>query len=670
MTDAAPVPAPTTAAPPGEPGVARPVVLARGDLGRLFDALRAEGYRVVGPTVRDGAIVYDTIEGPSELPIGVRDEQAPGRYRLVRRGDDACFGFVVGPHSWKNLLFPPEERLYEATRRPDGRVGFTPVLPADPPYAFVGVRACELAAIEVQDRIFAEGPAIEPRYAARRRRAFLVGVNCLEPGDLCFCASAGTGPRVDHGADLTLTELTDVFLVEAGSERGRALLERLPTRPATLAEVDRLEQGTAEARGRMGRAMDMNGLPDLLFGNLDHPRWDDVAARCLSCGNCTLVCPTCFCSSAHDASDLSGAEATRVRTWDSCFSEEHAAIHGQNFRPTLKDRYRQWLTHKVGSWVPQFGVSGCVGCGRCIAWCPVGIDITEEVAAIRADARAPAALPAHRPPAAAAEDALVPTPAVVSAVVRETADVVTLHITPAAPIRHAPGQFMMLSLPAIGEVPISISGADDDALEHTIRDVGAATHALVELAAGQELGLRGPYGTAWPLDEARGRPVVVVAGGIGLAPLRGAIRAMLDRPKDYPSVRLFYGARTPDDILFVREMLGWVDRPSFRMDVTVDRAGPGWRGHVGVATRLLRREALPEDGTYLLCGPEVMMRFTIEALAAAGVPADRIHVSMERHMKCAAGFCGRCQYGPWFICKDGPVFRYDRLSLLFGREGF
>ncbi len=148
----------------------------------------------------------------------------------------------------------------------------------------------------------------------------------------------------------------------------------------------------------MGRALDTRDLPELLFGNLDHPRWEAVAQRCLACGNCTSVCPTCFCTSAHEESDLAGSASPHVRTWDSCFSEEHAAIHGANFRPTIVDRYRQWLTHKVGSWVAQFGTSGCVGCGRCIAWCPVGIDLTEELAAIRADAAAPAAMPAHRPP--------------------------------------------------------------------------------------------------------------------------------------------------------------------------------------------------------------------------------------------------------------------------------
>jgi NAD(P)H-flavin reductase/NAD-dependent dihydropyrimidine dehydrogenase PreA subunit len=646
------------------------LALARDDLGRLFDALHAEGYRVIGPTVRSGAIVYDEIDGPAELPVGWRDEQAPGRYRLVRRGDDASFGYVLGPHTWKQHLFPPQETLFQARRRPDGRVGFDAVLPADPRMAFLGVRACEVAAIEVQDRVFLDGPRAEPRYAARRRGAFLVGVSCLEPGELCFCASTSTGPRVDHGVDLSMVELPGVFLFEAGTDRGRAVLDRLPTRPATGDELARFDEGTATARGKMGRALDTGGLPELLFGNLDHPRWEAVAQRCLACGNCTSVCPTCFCSSAHEASDLTGESSARVRTWDSCFSVEHAEMHGANVRPTTEDRYRQWLTHKVGAWVSQFGTSGCVGCGRCIAWCPVGIDLTEELAALRVDAAAPAVMPARREPGAATDDALVPRVAEVVAVIRETADVVTLHLACDPPLVHAPGQFTMLSIPGVGEAAISMSGARGDVVEQTIRDVGAVSGALAALRPGQQLGLRGPYGNGWPLEAARGRPVVVIAGGIGLAPLRGAIRAMLEQPQDYPDLRVIYGSRTPDDLLFTHELLGWAGRPGFRLETTVDRADVSWRGHVGVVTRLLRREALSPEATYLMCGPEIMMRFTVEALTAAGVPAPRLYLSMERHMKCAAGFCGRCQYGPYFVCKDGPIFRYDELALLFGKEGF
>jgi sulfhydrogenase subunit beta (sulfur reductase) len=351
----------------------------------LVEALRDAGYRVLGPQVRDGAIVYDDLESAAGLPIGWTDLQGPGTYRLERRDDGAYFGYAVGPHSWKQFLLPPRIRLWQARRRDGGfEVEETAV---EERYAFVGVRACELEAIAIQDRVFLGGNHVDADYAARREDVFVVAVDCFEPGGTCFCSSMGAGPRVASGYDLALSELLDGghrFLVAAGSDRGRELLERLPTHPATVEDTNAAEAAASSAGERMGRSLEATDLRDLLARNLEHPRWDDVAERCLGCSNCTMVCPTCFCTTVEDATDLRGETAERVRVWDSCFSLDHSYIHGGSIRPSGRSRYRQWLTHKFGTWHDQFGTSGCVGCGRCIAWCPVGIDVTEELAAIRA----------------------------------------------------------------------------------------------------------------------------------------------------------------------------------------------------------------------------------------------------------------------------------------------
>ena len=248
------------------------------------------------------------------------------------------------------------------------------------------MRSCELHAIAIQDRVFLGGAYTETDYEARREDLFVVAVNCFEPGGTCFCVSMDTGPKVKEGYDLVLTEILDGehrLLVEAGTERGRDVLRELTGRSVEGDDLAAAEAAVDGAAERMGRTLEAGGLQDLLAGTLEHPRWNDVASRCLTCGNCTMVCPTCFCSSVEDVAELDGSAAERHRVWDSCFSVDHAYLHGGSIRPSGRSRYRQWLTHKFGTWHDQFGTSGCVGCGRCITWCPVGIDVTEELAALR-----------------------------------------------------------------------------------------------------------------------------------------------------------------------------------------------------------------------------------------------------------------------------------------------
>jgi sulfhydrogenase subunit beta (sulfur reductase) len=387
-------------------------VLAVAALDDLLTLLHERGHRVVGPQVRDGAIVYDDLASADALPVGWRERHAPGRSVLERRDDAARFGYAIPASSWKRELFPPRQRLWEAVGDGDATFHVVESPAPDQALAFVGVRPCELAAIGVQDQVFLHGLAEDRVYAGNRRDLLLVAVECHAPSATCFCTSIGTGPGLAFDADghvvadagdgggqvhpttpppvqpdLVLTELLDGdhrLLVRAGTAAGEELLAALDPGAPDDADLAARDASLVAAAAAIDRRLDLTRLPELLRGNLSHPRWDDVAERCLTCTNCTLVCPTCFCSTTEDTTDLTGQRAFHDRRWDSCFTLEFTHTGPASVRTSTRSRYRQWMTHKLATWVDQFGTTGCVGCGRCITWCPVGIDITEEVAAIRA----------------------------------------------------------------------------------------------------------------------------------------------------------------------------------------------------------------------------------------------------------------------------------------------
>ena len=357
-----------------------PSFLPLDQLPSLVERLMAMGHRCIGPAVEQGAIVMRPLDTPA-LPRGLQAEQQPGSYRLARDPHDRYFAWANGPQAIKPLAFAPQEPMWRVERDAAGTLAFAPVMPPPERLAVIGVRACDLAALALQDAHFLRDDRRNAHYARRREQLFLVAVQCAVPAATCFCASTGDGPTPTTGFDLALAELGDGFVVTAGSDAGRALLATLDLAPATSQQCEAARQQAVAAAAAQVRRMP-GGLRETLMGRLEHPRWDEVATRCLACGNCTAVCPTCFCHAELDAPALDGQSSEHARHWDSCFGESHGHLHGTNVRPDIRTRYRQWLTHKLATWHDQFGRSGCVGCGRCIAWCPVGIDLTEEVSAL------------------------------------------------------------------------------------------------------------------------------------------------------------------------------------------------------------------------------------------------------------------------------------------------
>jgi len=339
----------------------------------FLERLAEESWDVIGPVIRDGAMVYDEMRA---LPVGVGDEQEAGRYRLTDRNDQSRFGYNLGPATWKQFLFPPAETLF--TVRDDV---IASSLPEPRKMAFVGVRACELAAIQVQDRVFLGGEHEDAHYRQRRNNILIVAVDCAQAAPTCFCTANDDGPSVGGGADVVLTEINPQdpeYLVRFVSDRAESLIAEIGGSEVTPAQREQAKAAVQQTAAQITRQLPREGLREDLYAALGHPHWDDIAGRCLGCGNCTQVCPTCFCSTTAEVYDLESGDVSHDRVWDSCFTEMHSYTHGGSIHRETRTRYRQWLTHKLASWEDQFDMSGCTGCGRCISWCPVGIDLTLE----------------------------------------------------------------------------------------------------------------------------------------------------------------------------------------------------------------------------------------------------------------------------------------------------
>lgn len=367
------------------------ISIQKAELDRLITRLAHLGYQVIGPRVKDHTLIHAPLKSAAQLPFGFSSHQEPGKYTLVKGNHNNYFEITTGPQSWKQYFFPPKSEMMKFQKlggdHSDWQV--TDAVQDAPRCAMLGVRPCDLAAIEIQDKVFMRDEWCDPLYRSRRENAFIVTVNCSEPCGTCFCASMGTGPRATAGFDLSLTELENNFLVEIGSEAGRMALsgETIAWQPASAFLLNAAKKELDAAIQKMGRQLpDPADLADQLLRNLDHIRWAEVAGRCLSCASCTQVCPTCFCWDVTDVTSLPMDTVTRMRQWDSCFNPDYSYVAHGNTRPNTRSRYRQWLTHKFASWYDQFGSSGCVGCGRCITWCPAGIDHIEEISAIRATA--------------------------------------------------------------------------------------------------------------------------------------------------------------------------------------------------------------------------------------------------------------------------------------------
>jgi len=345
-------------------------------LSKLFNNIKSLGYEIIATVLEDGVLRVRTVSSFDAVALNVVSVQSPGEYGT--KSDRLMLSYTHGPDSPKLFLFPPHQFLFEIEREKD-RFRMMCHQNTERRIAFFGIKSCDLASINVLDKTLLAGEYVNVHYTKIRRNMATIIVNCTRPSGTCFCASMGTGPRALEGFDLALTELDDKFVVEVGSEKGEEMLKGIDTTIASEKDVAQTDRLLEEARVKMGRSLDKAFIKEKLYERLESPAFLEISERCLSCGNCTSVCPTCFCNITLDTLSLDGNTTRRDIVWDSCFTYQFAQVAGGNFRPKIWARYRQWLFHKIAYWQDQFGALGCVGCGRCITWCPVGIDITESI---------------------------------------------------------------------------------------------------------------------------------------------------------------------------------------------------------------------------------------------------------------------------------------------------
>ena len=353
------------------------------DLENLFNKLSQKGYGNVGPIFRDGAIMMDHLESFNELPSGFYETLAKGSYGLQNKEDGSLFQYTVGPQSFKKFLQPERRKLWQADR--NAKWFEVKSETQEQKLALWGIHSCELDALKTLDEVFINGSFRNEYYAQVRENLFIIAVGCSNPSANCFCTTMNGGPKPDDNFDISLVEVlgeVPFFLLTSATEKANELVSDLDFAKATAEEVSRADEILKKAEDCMEVRFDPQEVSRVLRNSPDDPHWEEVAQKCLSCANCTMVCPTCFCTTTEDITDITGDHTERWLKWDSCFNGDFSYIHGGQVRNSTKSRYRQWLTHKMSNWYDQFGSAGCVGCGRCTTWCPVGIDLTEELKAI------------------------------------------------------------------------------------------------------------------------------------------------------------------------------------------------------------------------------------------------------------------------------------------------
>jgi NAD(P)H-flavin reductase/NAD-dependent dihydropyrimidine dehydrogenase PreA subunit len=621
--------------------------------------------------------VNSMIEDDAWNVIGVKARGSKFAFMPLASANELRLDYDVTLLPPKKYFFPQRETLFKYNLAE----GFSAENPEETkPMVIIGVHPYDIVALLHMDEIFRETKS-DPYYFKKRESSVIIGVNIQKMSKWNFSSYMGCAV-IDYGYDIMLTDLGNRYAINVGSSKGEELLNKY-AKGVTSALARDIQIAGQKKRELMNSTQQNfefppEMIPELLKNSYDKSDfWESHSEKCLACGSCVLVCPTCYCFDVKDNPDLSLSGGERIRTWDGCLLEDFAKIaSGENFRATRPSRYRHRYFKKGKYLFDRFGFVSCVGCGRCSSNClpdianPVNLfnDMYQEML----NGGAPMAASADHPEVNIKTEGnidYVPKLATIIKKVPMTSSEMLFEIKldDGSELGHKPGQFVEVSAFGIGEAPISLSSSPTikETFEICVRKLGNVTTKLHQLNVGDKVGIRGPFGNGFDVNALKSKDLLFVAGGLGIAPLRSLFNYVLDNRKDYGQVTLLYGCKEPKELLFGDELASLASRDDVDFKSTVNWCPENevWSGNIGVITTLIPQVDFdPEKTTAIVCGPPVMYKFVIADLKSRNVPDNHIIMSLERRMKCGVGKCGHCQINHIYVCKDGPVFNYSKIK--------